>query len=91
MEKHELMKKHISICLASGKTKRQYCRENKLLYESFRHWRDKFAPESKGSRESSAHRILPVEIKEDILSETSEISISVQANHEIVIRIRKSL
>ncbi len=90
MEKHDLMKKHITNWLSSNKSMRQYCLENKLSYEGFRHWRDKLAPETKQKRSSRNSRILPVELREDTsLRRTSEISISIETDTHLMITIRK--
>ncbi len=84
------MKKHITNWLGSIKSLKQYCLENKLPYEGFRHWRDKLAPETKQKRSSRISRILPVELGEDpFYRGTSEISISIETDTHLTITIRK--
>ena len=90
MEKHDFMKKHIDKCSKSGLSIRQYCRENNLPYDGFRHWRMKLTPEAIVSRAPRSSKILPVQLEdESIHSEDIEISLSIRKNNEIVIRIRK--
>jgi hypothetical protein len=89
MEKHDLMKKHIKTWLGSNKSIRQYCLENKLPYEGFRHWRDKLAPETKQKRSGRNSRILPVELGEDSpFRRTSEISILIETDTHLTITVR---
>ena len=84
------MKKHIDKCAKSGLSIRQYCRENNLPYDGFRHWRMKLTPEAIVSRAPRSSKILPVQLEdESIHSEDIEISLSIRKNNEIVIRIRK--
>ena len=90
MEKYDLMKLHVNKWLGSGKSMLDYCRENNLPYEGFRHWRRKLVPWTLERRTSTEARLIPLEIRESAMNKSVDfdISLCIQKDGEIVIRLR---
>jgi hypothetical protein len=89
MEKYDLMKLHVKKWLGSGKSMLEYCRENNLPYEGFRHWRRKLASNSIENRTPTDGKLIPLEIQESAMKSLDfDISLSVLRDGEIVIRLR---
>lgn len=90
MEKYDLMKLHVKKWQGSGKSMLEYCRENNLPYEGFRHWRRKLASGSLEKRISTESRLIPLEIRESAMNKSVDfdISVCIQKDGEIVIRLR---
>ena len=89
MDKHTIMKKHVKNWQKSGKSIRAYCRENDITVDSFSNWRYKYAKETVNHRIKT---ILPIKIEEpepEFSQSPLEVSIQIENNSVINIRIRK--